>query len=209
VAPADVYDDALEVEPLPTEIDNHADTICAGRNCHIESYTPYKCSVSSFLSEYQEQENVKICTALTATSLPSNGEMAILRLGQCLDFHDKLNKMLSNPNQLCAFGIGVCNDPTDEHHSLGIQLDDNTHLPLYMSGSICGLMTWSLTNEELESCCIIDVSDTHHWDPSNVDFNESLPAGNKRYSTVYSVILCQPFDCRVTCNDCILPLLSF
>jgi hypothetical protein len=136
-----------EVKPLPTEIDNHADTTCIGRNCRVEYYTSYECIVSPFLEEYQDQLNVRICTALTATTIPRTGETVILRMGQCLDFHE--NKTLINPNQLQAFGTNVCDDPTDEHWPLGILLDSNTHLPLHMNGSICGLMTWYPTNEEL------------------------------------------------------------
>jgi hypothetical protein len=198
--------DECDVTLLPTEIDNHADTICAGRNCRIESYTPYECSVSPLLEEYQEQQSVKICTALTAASIPSTGETIILRLGQCLDFHDKLHKTLLNLNQLCAYGISVCDDPTDEHRPLGIQLDASTHLPLYMQGSICGLMTWYPTNEELNSCRIFDISDIHNWDPSSVVFPDARHP-NDRYSNVYSVAVrhSSVFDCHVSCNDCILP----
>jgi hypothetical protein len=203
----DVNDDVV---PLPTEIDNHADTTCAGRNCRIESYTPFECSVSPFLEEYQELQNVRICTALTAATIPHTGETIILRLGQCLDFHDKLHKTLLNPNQLRAFGVSICDDPTDEHRPLGIQLDENTHLPLYMRGSICGIMTWSPTNEELDSCRIFDISDLHNWDPSGVVFQNASEHFGNRYSTVNAITArCSSlFDCRASCNDCILPSLE-
>lgn len=201
--------DENDVSILPTEIDNHADTICAGHNCRIELYTPYECSVSPFPDEYQEQQHVQICTALTTATIPNTGETIILRLGQCLDFQEKLYMTLLNPNQLRAFGISVCDNPTDEHHPLvGIQLDANTHLPLYMKGSICGLMTcWSpLTNKELDSCRIFDISNVHSWDPSNIVFPDARHPDD-RYSTVYSVVAHRlfPFDCRILCNDCILP----
>jgi hypothetical protein len=191
---------------LPTEIDNHADTTCAGRNCRIESYTTYECTVSPFLEEYQEQQNVRICTALTAAVVPSTGETVILRLGQCLDFHDKLPKTLLNPNQLRAFGISICDDPTDKHRPLGIELDNRTHLPMYMKGSICGLMTWSPTNEELESCRIVDVSNVSDWDPSSVIFPD-VRHPDDRYSTISAFVTrrLNPIDCHVSCNDCILP----
>lgn len=200
--------DEYEVLPLPTEIDNHADTTCIGRNCRIESYTSYECTVSPFLEEYQEQLNVRICTTLTAATIPRTGETVILRLGQCLDFHEKLNKTLINPNQLRAFGINVCDDPTDEHRPLGIRLDSNTHLPLYMSGSICGLMTWYPTNEELESCRIFDLSDVNDWDPARVVFPNNSASSGHRYSDVDALVSRKShvmFDCRVSCNDCILP----
>jgi hypothetical protein len=198
----------VDVQLLPTEIDNHADTICAGRNCRIEYYTPYECSVSPFLEEYQDQQNIRICTALTAATIPHTGETVILRLGQCLDFHDKMNKTLLNPNQLRAFGISVCDDPTDEYRPLGIQLDPNTHLPLYMNGSICGLMTWPPTNEELESCRIFDISDVDTWDPTNVVFrNTAVSNDSRRYSHINAVFSRQSLvsENHPICVDSILP----
>jgi len=202
----DVMNDVGDVVLLPTEIDNHADTICAGRNCRIEHYTSYECSVAPFLDEYQEQQNVRICTALTAATIPHTGETVILRCGQSLDFHEKLQKTLINPNQLRAFGINICDDPTDEHRLLGIKLDDRTFLPLQMNGTICGLMTWSPTDEELSSCRIFDLSDVDSWDPSMVVF--PAEKGN-RYSVVNSLSVSRShppqIDCYVSNNDCILP----
>lgn len=61
------------------------------------------CSLLPFLDEYSDQQDVRICTAFTATTLPYSGETIILRMGQCLDFHKKLSKTLINPNQLRAF----------------------------------------------------------------------------------------------------------
>lgn len=165
--------DKDDVTILPMEIDNHADMTCAGRNCGIEPYNTYECTVSSFLDEYQEQQHIKICTALTTATTPSMGEIVILRLGQCLAFHEKLHKTLINANQLWAFSISICDDPTDKHwQQLGIQLDRNTYLSLYMEGLICGVMTWSspTSNEELESCHIFDISNMHNWEPSSVIF---------------------------------------
>jgi hypothetical protein len=62
--------DCNNIAILPLEINAHADTICTGRNCQIEYYMPYECSVSPFLEDYQDQQNVRICTALTATTIP-------------------------------------------------------------------------------------------------------------------------------------------
>lgn len=190
---------------LPTEIDNHANTTCVGCNCRIEYYTPFECSVSPFLNKYQEQQNIHICTALTAAKIPLTGETAILRLGQCLNFHDKLQKTLINPNQLQAFRICVCDNSMDEHGALGIELDDMTFLPLQMSRFICGLMTWFPTNKELDSCCIFNLDDVNIWDPPTVAF---LTEGNNRYSNVHSVSVhhSHPIDRYVSCNDRILPL---
>lgn len=97
-----------------TEIDNHVDTICAGKNsCCIESYTSEVCSVSPFLDEYSDQEEIHICTALTATALPHIG----LQMGQFLDFlHTKMSKTLINPNQLSVVSVPVCDNPMEKNH---------------------------------------------------------------------------------------------
>lgn len=164
----------MSYEPLPMEIDNHADTTCAGMNCRVEYYTNLKCTVSPFLGEYDEQENIRICTAVTAVTLPSTGETIIIRLGQALDFTTKLDKTLLNPNQLRSYGLSVCDDPVDPYRELGIQLDDDTFLPMSMDGTICGLMTRCPTDEELDTCRIFNTSDEEHWDPSLVAFDYSV-----------------------------------
>jgi len=44
--------------PLPTEVDNHAYTIYASANCIIEYFTGEECSMSPFLDELAEQNNI-------------------------------------------------------------------------------------------------------------------------------------------------------
>jgi hypothetical protein len=108
-----------DIKLLPMESDNHADTHCAGRNCRIEYYTNQSCSVAPFLGEYDALDDVPICSALTAVTLDT-GETIILRLGQSLDFHTRMDKTLINPNQVRSFGILLCDDPTDPYRELGI-----------------------------------------------------------------------------------------
>ena len=99
-----------------TEIDNHADTHCFGRNFRPLAWTGEECSVAPFLPEYSEQENITIFTGATAHTLDT-GEVIILVFGQGLWFGNRMEKSLINPNQCSAFGIPVCDDPTDPHRS--------------------------------------------------------------------------------------------
>jgi len=64
------------IDPLPSEIDNHADTTCFGKNFRVISFTSEVCSVSPYLSEYASIEDIPICTAATAVDLDS-GETII------------------------------------------------------------------------------------------------------------------------------------
>lgn len=176
----------VELDPLPLEVDNHADTTCAGRNCRVEFYTGEVCSVSPFLDDYDDVEEVRICTALTAVTLESTGRTIVLRLGQCLDFTDKLNKTLLNPNQLREYNVAMCDDPVDPYRELGIELQDGTHVAFEMNGTICSAMTRYPTDEELATCDIYTISDIDTWDPTNVTFERVRGAisHNVRVSSV-------------------------
>ena len=87
------------MQPCETDMDNHADTICFGRNFRVILYTSEVCTVSAFLKEFDDQTDIPICTAATAVDLDS-GETIILQFGQGLWFGDRLDHLLINPNQV-------------------------------------------------------------------------------------------------------------
>ena len=130
------------VDPLPCEIDNHADTTCFGKNFRVTSFTSEVCSVSPFLSEYDSLTDVPICTAVTAVDLES-GETIILEFGQGLWFGDRMDHSLINPNQCRSFGIPLCDDPTDQHRTLGLELSDDYVVPFNMRGTTCYFLSRS------------------------------------------------------------------
>jgi hypothetical protein len=216
---------SIDVEPLSLESGNHADTHCAGRNCRVEYYTNQSYTVSPFLGAYDALDDIPICSALTATALDT-GKTIILCLGQSLDFHTRMDKTLINPNQVRSFGILLCDDPTDPYRTLGIQLDENTFLPMTMDGTTCGLMTWYPTNEELESCRIFTISDEQTWNPSQVTFQvsamtgEGTTPGYKHASSASALPNSQNFSnclhpehfnayesCLLTVSSCLVPTL--
>ena len=155
---------------MATKINNHADTRCFGKNFVPFSWTGTVCTVSPFLSTYEALADVKICSAATAVALDT-GETVVLIFGQGLWFGEKMDKSLINPNQCRAYGVGVCDDPTDPHRHLGFYHEDQ-YLPLYMSGTTAGFESRCPTSQELDECKKFYMSDPDQWDPCNVKFFE-------------------------------------
>ena len=133
---------------MATEIDNHTDTHCFGQNFMPFSWTGKVCTVSPFLSTYEAFADVKICSVAAAVALDT-GETVVLIFGQGLWFGEKMDKSLINPNQCRAYGVGVCDDPTDPHRHLGFYHEDQ-YLPLYMSGKTSGFESCCPTSQELD-----------------------------------------------------------
>lgn len=158
------------MDALATEIDNHADTHCFGKNFLPFSWTGFVCSVSPFLAEYNSVEDIRICSGATAHTL-ENGETVILIFGQGLWFGERMDKSLINPNQCRSFGVGVCDDPTDPYRQLGFYHDDE-YFPIRMDGSTALLYTRCPTRQELDECRKFYLSDPDFWDPTNVTYSD-------------------------------------
>ena len=150
------------------EIDSHADTHCFGRNFHIVSRTEQVCSVTGFLDELATTNNVSIVTAATAM-IDDDGAIFIAVFGQGLDFTDKMDKSLINPNQCRSFGVQCVDDPTDPTRRLGFYSDD-TYLPLRMEGTNCLANAFCPSDQELQQYPWVYMSDEIVWDPSNVNY---------------------------------------
>ncbi|GFH48949.1 hypothetical protein CTEN210_05425 [Chaetoceros tenuissimus] len=157
--------------PLPTEMDNHADTHCFGKNFIILEYTRQQCSVAPFLAEYDETQNVDIVTGATAVDL-EDGSTIVCVFGQGLWFGDRMEKSLINPNQCRHYGVSLCDDPTNPHRPLAIR-KERFSIPMQMFNSSCGIESRRPTMEELESCPRVTLSDTHSWNPETVSFQIS------------------------------------
>ena len=165
--------DEVHLKPCPTEIDSHADTHCFGRNFRPMHWTGQECSVSPFLAEYKEQLSIQICTGATSYTLES-GESVVLLFGQGLWFGNRMEKSLINPYQCRAYGIPICDDPTDMNRKLGIKLEGGCFIELSMQGTTCGFLSRYPTDDDLQNCRHISMSDEENWDPSTVHFNVSL-----------------------------------
>ena len=165
----------LRLNPLPTESDNHADTHCFGKNFRPTFFTELECTVSPFLSSYENTENVKVCTAATAYT-NEHGRTYIMIFGQGLWFGEKMEKSLINPNQCRDFGVQVCDDPTDPNRKLGYY-PEIEFMPMTMVGSTATIMTSYPTDLQMDTCEHVIMSNENYWDPTQVHFNVSSVVG--------------------------------
>ena len=141
-------------------------------------YTRQKCSVSPFLAEYEETQDVDIVTGATAVDL-EDGSTVICVFGQGLWFGNRMDKNLINPNQCRHYGVSLCDDPTDPHRPLAIR-KERFSIPMEMFNSSCGFLSRRPTLEELESCPRVTLSDTESWNPERVSFQVSSLKGVQR-----------------------------
>ena len=89
------------------ELDSHTDTIVAGSNCVVLSYTDNVCDVSPCRDDYSPVSNVPVVTAATAWQSPHTGETYILVFHEALWMGGSMNSTLVNPNQLRHYGTVV------------------------------------------------------------------------------------------------------
>jgi hypothetical protein len=115
------------------EIDNHADTICAGPNWKLLELSGEFCSVTPFSSDYQPKANVPVARAATVYTCPDSGQSVLLVADQVLWFGANLHCSLLNPHQIRSYGHSLCDDPWDPHRPIGIDLEP-LFVPLTVSG---------------------------------------------------------------------------
>jgi len=129
------------------EMDSHAHTCCLGMN-FVPTYKV--CNVAPFLSKLPRQEGVQICSEATAFD-DGNGGTYILVINQTLWFGEKMQHTLINPNQVRAFGVSLCDDPTDPNCQLGMTIQD-TSIPFTMMGTTYSFITRTPMSWELDNC---------------------------------------------------------
>jgi hypothetical protein len=93
------------------EVDSHADSFVAGKNCIPMHYTERSCDVQPYSDDYAPVKNVPIVTAATGYT-SSNGLNYILVFPEAL-YLPNLGHSLFNPNQLRHFGTKVQDNPYD------------------------------------------------------------------------------------------------
>ena len=163
------------------ELDSHADTIVAGRNCLILNYTGKECDVALYRDDYEAVTNVPIVTAATAWQSTVTGQTYILVFHEALWMGDTLDHTLLNPNQLRHFGVRVQDDPTSPIPLSIISEDKEFRMGLQMKGTIVYTNTSTPTDAELHSCPHIELTSKYPWDPHNV----SSPKPSQVLSEVY------------------------
>ena len=91
------------------ELDTHADTFVAGRNCLLMHYTERVCDVMPYSDEYEAKKSVPIAQVATGYTA-ANGQRTILIVNEAL-WIPELKHSLMNPNQLRHFGVMVQDNP--------------------------------------------------------------------------------------------------
>ncbi|KAI2500467.1 Reverse transcriptase (RNA-dependent DNA polymerase) [Fragilaria crotonensis] len=157
------------------EIDNHADTICAGPNWRLLELTGEYCTVAPFSSDYAPKQDIPIAKCATTYTCPTSGASLILVADQVLWFGNDLHCSLINPHQLRAHGHGVCDDPWDPHRELGIDLD-HFFIPLHSLGPNLVFESRVPTDWEMEHLDIVELT-SNTWNP--VDMHLLTPAATQ------------------------------
>jgi len=152
------------------KMDSHADTCCLGSNFVPIYFTGKVCDVAPFLSDLPKQEGVQICSGATAFDHPDGGTY-ILVVNKALWFGEKMSHTLINPNQVRAFGVPLCDDPTDPHRSLGMEVQD-IFVPFAMLGTTCIFTTRTPTSWELENCPHLEITSDVEWNPKEPHFHQ-------------------------------------
>lgn len=170
------------------ELDSHADTCCAGRNCKLIAETNLTVSVAPYSNKYKPIQNVPIVTAATAYDMPDSDVTYILIMNQALWFGSKLDDTLLCPNQIRANGNKVDDTPRQfsdvSDHSIKCPSEDgdSVTIQLQLNGVISRFATRVPTDEELEQCPRITLTGESPWNPYSEDFaeTEELYIRNKR-----------------------------
>ena len=186
------------------ELDSHADTIVAGKNCIILSYTGKECDVSPYREDYESIKNVPIVTAATAWQSPITGQTYILVLNEAIWMGDHMDHSLINPNQLRHHGTMVQDDPTSSYPLSIITEDNEFCMELAMDGTIVTATTHSPSDSDLVNYPHIELSSPHQWNPKNVRFpkctrtlEEASNGRTRRLSSLHQEELSreEPLEC--------------
>ena len=158
-----VYDGRLE-------IDNHADTFVAGRNCALLHFTERVCDVMPYWHEYEAKKGVPIAKVATGYT-SAHGKRSILVFNEAL-WMPELENSLVNPNQLRHHGIEVQDNPFHREPMI-IQVDSNENgfvACLKSKGTDIYLDTWTPTDKDLNECPHFTLTAPEAWDPGTIEF---------------------------------------
>ena len=161
------------------ECDSNADTCCAGTNFVVLRYTHRTANVYPYDTSYKPITNVPIVTAATAWTNPLTDETVILVLNECLYYGAKLPHTLWNPNQLRYHGATVNDNPFDASEDrMSIQVEDVV-IPLESCGTKVQFFTHTPTQQELDDCRHVELTNDHPWNPREVYLHPAAATPHK------------------------------
>ena len=156
-------------------LDSHADVHCVGRHARItEVFEGRMCNVQPFHDSYQPMQNVLSVNSSFAFDT-EDGQTFVLDVNQALDFSDSMENSLLCTNQVRCHGVVVDDCPifldqlNRSTHSVYFPNQD-VRLPLSMKGPISYLPVRYPSEEEMEFCQHLELSDpSSPWDPSSLN----------------------------------------
>ena len=92
-------------------------------------------------------------------------EVVILEFGRVLWFGNRIEKLMMNPNQCWKFGIQICDESTDPHRKLLIEVSEDLFILMVIEGLTCGVIIHPPTNNGLQDCQRIIILDEFGWYP--------------------------------------------
>ena len=151
------------------EVDSHADSFVAGKNCVPMHYTERSCDVQPYSDDYAPVKNVPIVTAATGYT-SATGLNYILIFPEAL-YLPNLEHSLFNPNQLRHFGTTVQDNPYDTTTPMHITTDDGSFTACLKSkGTDIFITTWTPTRLDIETYPHITLCSATHWNPREIKF---------------------------------------
>ena len=155
------------------ELDSHADTTVAGRNCRLFSETGKTVFVSPFSESYDPIPGIPIGSAAMRWTNPENGEPLLLVFNEALFFGQKMQNTLLCPNQLRSNGVVVNGTPRQfdaaSPHSISVRDPSDEEktitIPLKLVGVISCFDSVYPTDDEMNSLRRVHLTDENVWDP--------------------------------------------
>jgi len=153
-----------------TELDTHADTFVAGRNCLLMHYTERVCDVMPYSDDYEAKKSVPIVQVATGYT-NSRGERYILIFNEAIWLPNLANSLM-NPNQLREFGVEVQDNPYSGDPMVIEKVGDEEDFVacLKSQGTNIFINTWTPTMRDLNECSHIVLTSPREWNPSAVSF---------------------------------------
>jgi hypothetical protein len=165
------------------ELDTHADTCVLARNFTIAQYSGRECDVLPYSDDYEPVTGVPIVTGATAWTDQETGKTWILLIHEAIWMADTMPHSLINPNQLLAYGVDVEDNPSRGPLHI-TDAESDIQIPLRMVGTNILFNNHTPTQEELETCCRIKLSNQFEWQPASAHEVSTFASHLYRCSTV-------------------------
>ena len=134
-----------------SELDSHANTTVARKNCVILCYTYRSCDAAPFSDNHMPMKDVPILSAATGYT-SANSWNCILVFIEAL-YIKYMQHTLINANQCRHFGVEVQDNPYDSNKPMAIRSPDSEFTAfLQLEGIIVFLDIWYPSQKDLEAC---------------------------------------------------------